>query len=481
MFSSARSIALISCCILLFGASADALVFTDPKKLPKRKYDFVIVGAGTAGNVMANRLTENGQFSVLVIEAGVSNDGVLASAVPFLAPTSQPASPILWNYTTVPQKALNNRVLGYSRGRLLGGSSSVNFMTYTRGSDDDYNRWAKLIEDPTWSWKNLEPYYLKSSRLVPPADHHNTNGQVNPAVHGNGPVELSVPGFPTDIDARVINSSRELSSQFPFNLDVQSGNTIGINHPILSNYFVVDSTTTFDTVLRNPTLINNLLQEWNTTGKGLFVDAPANTLGFLRVNQTVLRGATDPSAGSKSGHFEMIFADGFAATVETAPATGNFITVNTAVVSPSSKGSITLASADPFAFPNIDPGFFTSSLDVSIMIAAVRAVRQFLTASPWKGYITGRFGVMGAANTDAELTAASRESVVTIWHPTSTAMMSPATASWGVVDTRLLVKGAVGLRIVDASVFPVIPAGHTAGPVYIVAERAADFVLEAWC
>ncbi|KIJ36602.1 GMC oxidoreductase, partial [Sphaerobolus stellatus SS14] len=346
-----------------------------------------------------------------------SDSSVLAASVPFLAPTSQPVSPILWNYTTVPQKGLDNRILGYSRGRILGGSSSVNFMTYTRGSDDDYNRWASLTGDSVWSWKNLQPYYLKSSRLVAPADNHNTNGQVNPAVHGNGPVQVSVPGFPTDIDARVINSSRELASQFPFNIDVQSGNTVGISecvaqntvdsngrrsssstaylqpilsrpnldvlmqtqvtqlkqsgvsarkpvfnivefaqsrigprsqvtarnevilcagaintpqilmlsgigdsttlrklgitpilnlsdvgqnlqdHPILSNYFVVNTTNTFDTVLRDVGEINTLLTQWNNTGKGLFVDAPGNTLGFFRVNQTVLRGAADPSAG----------------------------------------------------------------------------------------------------------------------------------------------------------------------------------------
>lgn len=118
-----------------------------------------------------------------------------------------------------------------------------------------------------------------------------------------------------------------------------------------------------------------------------------------------------------------------------------------------SGGNLKLNSTDPFAFPIINPNFFDSEFDQAIMVGAVRAARRFVEAAPWKGFVTGRFGVVNGANTDEEIIAASRQSIVTIWHPTSTARMSPKAAKFGVVDPQLLVKGAKGLRIVDASIF----------------------------
>ena len=149
---------------------------------------------GSAGNVIASRLTENPAFTVLVIEAGISyaqiipyyagdndvlsrNQDALATQIPFLAPTNL-GSRVTWNYSTTPQTALNDRVLSYDRGKVLGGCSSISefdgilrlvvvltcvldFMTYTRGSNDEFDRWAALTGDQSWAWKNLFPYYFK--------------------------------------------------------------------------------------------------------------------------------------------------------------------------------------------------------------------------------------------------------------------------------------------------------------------------------
>ena len=87
------------------------------------------------------------------------------------------------------------------------------------------------------------------------------------------------------------------------------------------------------------------------------------------------------------------------------------------------------------------------------MLRAIKAARRFAAARPWKGYIVAPFGDIGNAKTDEDIIAAARRGAVTIWHPTSTARMSPRDALWGVVDPELRVKETSGLRVVDASVF----------------------------
>ena len=87
------------------------------------------------------------------------------------------------------------------------------------------------------------------------------------------------------------------------------------------------------------------------------------------------------------------------------------------------------------------------------MLSAVKAMRAFMQSPLWQGFVLSPFGPVGTAITDDEILAAAREVITTIWHPTSTARMSPKHAAWGVVDPQLLVKGVRGLRVVDASVF----------------------------
>lgn len=163
-------------------------------------------------------------------------------------------------------------------------------------------------------------------------------------------------------------------------------------------------------------------------------------------------------------------------------------------------GSVKLASSDPFTFPLIDPAFYTSPFDAYAMAYAIKSARRFVQTSPWKDFIVGPYAQVSTASTDDEIIAAARANSITIWHPTCTARMSPKNASWGVVDPNLLVKGTTGLRIVDASVLvsgrphvcavytsdltflvkPVLPAGHPIAAVYILAERAADLIKQAW-
>ncbi|KAJ7106768.1 aryl-alcohol oxidase-like protein [Mycena epipterygia] len=561
--------------------------------LPSLEYDFVVVGGGTAGNVIASRLTENPSVSVLVLEAG--NKGVIDSEVPFLTNgILSPDNPYSWNYTTTPQTGLNDRVFEYEQGHLLGGCSSHNGMAYTRGAADDFNRYAKLTGDEGWSWNRIFPYFLKNEKWTPPADHHNTHGQFNPTVHGkDGPISVSLAGYPwPEFQRRVIQTTKELPDDFPFNLDMNSGHPLGIgwlqstighgersssatgylkpavlrrrnldvllhaqvsklvnvthrrgspsfggvqfrygtslfiakatkeiilsagaigtphillnsgigdhnalkalgiptvldlpsvgknasDHPYFGMSWAVNSNQTVESITQNATLFNEAFAEWNTSRTGPFVDAdPGTHAGWLRLsaNSSAFDVHADPSPGPGAPHFELLFMPtGFAAV-------GHFISLTMALVSPVSRGSVALSSSDPFAAPLIDPALLNNEFDALALTEGIQLAQKFVTAPVWRGYL-GAPTVDLAAMSPAEVTATIRANAGPGFHIVGTSGMSPRGAHYGVVDPDLRVKGVAGLRVIDASVLPIVPAAHTQAATYVVAERGADLVKQTW-
>lgn len=140
-------------------------------------FDYIIVGAGSAGCVLANRLSEDGASQVLILEAGGSDRSPLIQVplgygLTFADPTYN------WMYTTEPDPALNQRASFWPRGKVLGGSSSLNAMVYIRGQQGDYDDWA-AAGNVGWSWKDVLPYFKKSEDHVWGAsEHHGAGGEL---------------------------------------------------------------------------------------------------------------------------------------------------------------------------------------------------------------------------------------------------------------------------------------------------------------
>ncbi len=140
-------------------------------------FDYVIVGGGTSGCLLANRLSADPSTSVLLLEAGGKDDWVwIHIPVGYLYCIGNPRTD--WCYRTEPDPGLNGRSILYARGRVLGGSSSINAMLYLRGQARDYDEWARLTGDPGWSWQNVLPIFRKSEDHWRGAnDFHGAAGQ----------------------------------------------------------------------------------------------------------------------------------------------------------------------------------------------------------------------------------------------------------------------------------------------------------------
>ncbi|KAJ7891790.1 aryl-alcohol oxidase [Mycena leptocephala] len=646
-----KSLALIA--LISFG-TCFGKIYENVAHLPRLEYDFVIVGMEivlfkgwwNSRPSGGNRLTENPKISVLVLEAGVSNEGVISSTIPFLINDLLLPNIYEWNYTTTPQPGLNGRVLKYLRGQFSWRfktnnqfeprlkrtcwedavhtvssfssnatfSKSTDLMFYTRGPRDDFDRYAKLTGDPGWSWDRIFPYFLKNEKWVPPADLHDTKGQFNPAVHsthGMNPVSLS--GFAWPAGNLVTAATKELHDEFPFNLDMNSGDPLGVgwlqltvgggkrstsatsylepiaqrknlhvllhaqvtrlvnpNHangilmfggvefvqPGLSPFIAkatkeiilsagtvgtphilmhsgvgdatalralgipvlldnpsvgqnvsdhvsvglswsVNSNKTIESISQNATAFNEAFAQYNKTHTGPFVEVGSTNVGWLRLDpqSEIFEEFPDPSAGPTAPHIELIFSAGFTLRSAATPQ-GHFMNIGAVMVTPLSRGSITLNSSNALVPPLIDPQFLASDFDLFVVRDGLKRAQRFVTAPVFKDYILAP--TVNIANlTSDELDQFIRNSAGTISHLVGSAGMSARGARYGVVDPDLTVKGIARLSIIDASVLvrsqyfnciatlintlkPIVPSAHTQAATYVIAERGADLVKTRW-
>ena len=169
-------------------------------------FDYVIVGAGSAGCTLANRLSEDPTVTVCLLEAGGKDKHPFIHA-PIGFAFLGDKTPLNWSFDTTPQQHLNNRVCYQPRGRVLGGSSSINAMIYIRGTKADYDGWA-AAGAPGWSYDDVLPYFKKAENNERGSDEFHSTG---------GPLSVSDLRYKNDLSEVFLNAAKEL--QLPTNND----------------------------------------------------------------------------------------------------------------------------------------------------------------------------------------------------------------------------------------------------------------------
>ncbi|KAL2422074.1 Dehydrogenase [Exophiala dermatitidis] len=196
----------------------------------QQSYDYIICGGGTAGLTVAARLTENPEVTVGVIEAGKNRLGDALVDTPALFLQMLGNKEYDWTFDTVPQVGNKSKIHHVPRGRALGGSSAINYMMYVRGSDQDYDDWAELANDPAWSSAKLKEYMRKHQSLEP-IDEQVIDRTCMPFVgdnHGtSGPVRTSFNDFRLPLEDDIVKAADQATGFDKKPIDPWSGDHIG--------------------------------------------------------------------------------------------------------------------------------------------------------------------------------------------------------------------------------------------------------------
>jgi choline dehydrogenase-like flavoprotein len=526
--------------------------------------DYVIVGGGSAGCVLAARLSEDPQVQVALLEAGPPDTSVLIHCPAGLAVLAKNGH-ANWGFETVPQPGLNGRRGYQPRGKVLGGSSSVNAMIYARGHRSDYDRWA-AEGNAGWSWDEVLPYFRKSEHNERGADaFHGGEGPLNVmdlrSPNRFGPVFVEAAkqaGFPENRDfngaeqegvgmyqvthkdgerfsaakaylapnrhrknlhvvtgahaTRVLLEGRravgvayrqggqqkELRAQREVILSAGAllspqllmlsgigpaehlrAHGIAVAHHLpgvgqnLHDHVdvvqVVDAphlTDLFGLSLRGIVNVIRGILEWRSQRSGLLTTNFAEAGGFIR-------SAPEEPLPDLQLHFVIgKLVDHGRKTVF-----GHGYSCHVCLLRPKSRGSLTLASADPLAAPLIDPNFLGDPDDVRHLVRGFQVMRRILAQPALAGLRGRELAASAGARDDAGIEDFIRKHADTIYHPVGTCRMG--NGPMDVVDAQLRVRGMEALRVVDASIMPSIVGGNTNAPVIMIGEKAADLIRQA--
>jgi choline dehydrogenase len=517
-------------------------------------YDYIIVGAGSAGCVLAARLTEDPSASVLLLEAGgrdKSKEIHIPAAFSKLFKTG-----VDWNYSTEPEPFLNNRKLYWPRGKVLGGSSSINAMIYIRGNAADYDGWKSLGNDG-WGFEDVLPYFKKSeNRERGAGEFHGAGGPVNVAdlilvnpltrAFLAGAKEIGVVentdfnGAAQDgvglYEVTQKNGQRHSAADAYLrpalarpNLTlapeahatrvlIENGRATGVT--FLRNGLADEAHATCEVILAGGTVNSPQLLMLSGVGPaddlarlGIPVvrnlpgvgknlqDHPMVSVGYLCTQDISLDGAetfanllrylifkkgpltsnvaeaglfTRSRGGLNVPDIQLLFGPAYYRGHGLVRRKENCFGFGPTLITPESRGSVSLRSSNPLDAPAIRANYLSTDADMRTMIAGVRLARRIANTRAFDAYRGDEIHPGASATGDEDIAEFLRSEVETLYHPVGTCKMGNGPEA--VVDARLRVHGLEALRVVDASVMPVVPAGNTNAPTIMIAEKAADMI-----
>jgi choline dehydrogenase len=535
-----------------------------------REYDYIVVGAGTAGCVLANRLSANGRHRVLLLEAGGSDRSPwIRIPIGYGRTFADPR--YNWMYEALPDPGLDNRRAFWPRGKVLGGSGSINALVYVRGQPTDFDDW-RAAGNPGWSWSDVLPYFKKlEDHAWGASEYHGAGGPVHvsdvsasvhplcdsfiracgavgvaytrdfngPAPEGAGLWQVTVkdgwrvsaasaylrpvlarPNLTLELKAQAtrVTFSGTRASGVEYVRDAQrqvaqarrevllAAGAInspqllelsgigdrellrGFEIPVIANLPAVgrglqDHLAVSYFYRSRVRTLNNELAPWY--GKVRAALRYLFTRGgplAMSVNQAGAFVRSRPELARPNLHiyfnpasYSTTAAGPRRKLLNPDPWPGFLMSFNTC--RPTSRGSIHIRSRDPLSTPAIVPNSLSTPEDIADVFDGARVLRRIAAAEPLAGAIEAERQPGTELQSDSAVLADFRARGGSVFHASCTCAMGPDSRT-AVVDARLRVHGVRGLRVADASIFPNVTSGNTNTPTLMVAEKAADLILE---